>query len=74
MHSELLHSVVGLATMAERDRLDGTEWHQSAVGIYWTRGLVARGNEIPQCVCAVVEQTGMHITTHFLLIGGGNAR
>lgn len=44
VHSELLDRVVGLATMAARDRLDGTEWHQSAPGIHRAGGAVAGGN------------------------------
>lgn len=35
LHLQLLLCVVGLAPMGERDRLDGTEWNQSASGFYW---------------------------------------
>ena len=36
MHSIILHGVVGLFTLGERDRLDGHEWTQPYPLLYWT--------------------------------------
>lgn len=43
LHLQLFCSVVGLAQMAERNRLDGAEWDQPASGFYWSRSPLARG-------------------------------
>lgn len=42
LHLQLLLCVVGLAQMGERDRLDGTEWNQSASGFYRPGSPLAR--------------------------------
>lgn len=57
VHSELLDRVVGLAAMAARDRLDGAEWHQSALGFHRAGGVVAGGDLTTAPISAMYLKT-----------------
>lgn len=46
VYPELLHCVVGLAKMAKRDWLDGSEWHKPSSGIQRAGVAVAGGESI----------------------------